>query len=195
VGDSICVSPPGDADFKPNPTTTMVTTPIPTATPTMAPVPGDLANGTNSRCAKFYQVQPDEYCNLLILKFSISLVDFRFLNQGINDNCTNLFAFESYCVESLGPINEYPGHPDYIPPQSSVPEIPYSNLPKATFTAPKITGLPTAAPLAKGTRRDCYLFMNGADLAVSEDILPSFKSACDALIQGWSITPEQFANW
>ncbi|KAF1360095.1 hypothetical protein EJ07DRAFT_10620, partial [Lizonia empirigonia] len=100
VGDSICVSPPGDADFKPNPTTTMVTTPIPTATPTMAPVPGDLANGTNSRCAKFYQVQPDEYCNLLILKFSISLVDFRFLNQGINDNCTNLFANPSLDVNS-----------------------------------------------------------------------------------------------
>jgi hypothetical protein len=133
VGDSICVSPPGDADFKPNPTTTMATTPIPTATPNMAPVPGDIANGTNSRCAKFYQVQPDEYYNLLILKFSISLVDFRFLNQGINDKCANLFAFESYCVESLGPINEYPGHPDYIPPQSSAPEILYSNLSKGNL--------------------------------------------------------------
>jgi hypothetical protein len=183
VGDSICVSPPGDADFKPNPT------------PTMAPVPGDFANGTNSRCAKLYQVQPDEYCNLLILKFSISLVDFRFLNQGINDNCTNLFAFESYCVESLGPINEYPGHTDYIPPQSSAPEFPYNNLLKATFTAPKITGLLTAAPLAKGTRRDCYLFMNGAELAVSEGILLSFKSACDALVKEWWLTPEQLANW
>ncbi|USP82195.1 carbohydrate-binding module family 50 protein [Curvularia clavata] len=132
--------------------------------------------------------------NALILKFSISLINFQFLNQGINDNCTNLFAFESYFIESLGPINEYPGHPDYIPPQLSVPEIPYSNLPKATFTAPEITGLPTAAPLARGTRRDCYLFTHGADLAVSEDILLSFKSACDALIQGWSITPEQFAD-
>jgi hypothetical protein len=161
----------------------------------MAPVPGDNANGTNRRCAKFYQVQPDQYCNLLNLKFSISLVDFRFLNQGINDNFTSLFAFESYCVESLGPINEYPGHPDYIPPPSSVPGIPYSNLPKAIFTAPKITGPPMTAPLAKGTRRGCYLFMNGAELAVSEDILPSFKPACDALIKGWMETPEQLANW
>lgn len=36
--------------------------------------------------------------------------------------------------------------------------------------------------------------MNSAELAMSEDILPSLKSACDALIKGWSITPEQLAN-
>ena len=68
--------------------------------------------------------------------------------------------------------------------QLLVLEISYSNLPKTTFTAPKITGLPTAALLPKRTRRDCYLFINSADLAMSKDILPSFKSACDALIQG-----------
>ncbi|EMD68574.1 carbohydrate-binding module family 50 protein [Bipolaris sorokiniana ND90Pr] len=195
VGDTICVTPPGDQDFEPNPTTTLVPTPIPTATPTAVPVPGDLANGTNTHCAKFYQVQPEEYCNLLVIKFSISLDDFRFLNQGINVNCTNLFAFESYCVEPVGPVNEYPGHPDYMPPATSVAEIPYNSLPKATFTAPPILGLPTPSPLAKGTRKDCFLFMNGANLTVDETLLQTYPSSCAALAKGWGISLEQLENW
>ena len=48
-------------------------------------------------------------------------------------------------AEPVGPINLYPGHPDYIPPTSSVPAVAYDSLPKATFTAPEITGLPTYA--------------------------------------------------
>ena len=92
-GYQLCVSPPGDEYIDPTP-------PAPVTTP--APAPTDLAQGTNSRCARFYQVQPDEYCNLIVMRFGISLGDFYFLNQGINENCTNLFALESYCVEPFG---------------------------------------------------------------------------------------------
>lgn len=195
IGDSICVTPPGDEDYKPNPITTLIPTPPPIATPTAVPVPGDVANGTNARCAKYYQVQPEEYCNLIIMKFSISLPDFRFLNQGINSDCTNLFAFESYCVEPVGPVNEYPEHPDYMPPASSVAERPYDSLPKATFTAPKISGLPTPSPLAKGTRKDCFLFMNGADLTIPDGMQEATQSSCEVLAEIWNISLEQMENW
>ncbi|KAI0523940.1 hypothetical protein F5B22DRAFT_633991 [Xylaria bambusicola] len=191
VGDSICVTPPGDDEYNPAPAPT-TSTPAPSAT--AAPVPDDIAQGTTKNCSNYYQVQPDEYCNLLIVKFSISLEDFLFLNQGVNANCTNLFAFESYCVAPLGPINQYPGHPDYIPPGSTISDMPYSNLPKATFTAPAITGLPTAAPLAKGTRTDCFIYINGEDLTVDMYYWPN-HSACEVLAGGWGIKLEQLANW
>lgn len=97
VGDQICVSPPGDLYVDPPETTLAPTIPI-----TPAPVPTDIANGTNPRCGKFYQVQPDEYCNLLVVKFAISLDDFLFLNPSLYTNCTNLFAFESYCIQAVG---------------------------------------------------------------------------------------------
>lgn len=36
------------------------------------------------------------------MKFGISLENFVFLNKAINQNCTNLFAEESYCVVPVG---------------------------------------------------------------------------------------------
>ncbi|RMJ21574.1 LysM domain-containing protein, partial [Aspergillus sp. HF37] len=175
----------------PSKTTATVTT---TSTPTTAPVPTDIAEGTNIKCAEYYDVQKGDYCNNLVLKFGISLDDFLFLNSGVNQNCTNLYADESYCVAPVGPINEYPGHPGYIPPTSSVPDVPYSNLPKATYTPPPITGLPQHLPLAHGTRSDCFAYANGADLDV--DITYTYyKSVCDALAHGWGVTLEQLQNW
>ncbi|GAW17906.1 hypothetical protein ANO14919_073750 [Xylariales sp. No.14919] len=192
VGDSICVTPPGDDEYNPTPAPT-TSTPAPSAT--AVPVPDDIAVGTTENCANYYKVLPEEYCNLLIVRFSISLDDFLFLNQGVNANCTNLYAKESYCVAPVGPINEYPGHPDYIPPASTISEMPYDNLPKATFTAPAMTGLPTPSPLAKGTRTDCFVYVNGADLTIDMELWLGYSSACAALTVGWSITLEQLANW
>lgn len=187
VGDSICVSPPGDDDFS-----TSTTTPPPVVTPTAAPVPANKASGTTDRCSRYYEVQPDEYCNLLVIKYSISLGDFLVLNQGVNANCTNLFALESYCVAPVGRIDQYPGHPDYLPPASSVPDFPYSNLPRATFTAPAITGLPVLYPLADGTRKDCFLYMEGSEIEAP----PGFSAnRCAAVAAGWGIEPEQLQNW
>ncbi|KAI1359656.1 hypothetical protein F5Y08DRAFT_332166 [Xylaria arbuscula] len=192
IGDSICVTPPGDDEYNPTPAPT-TSTPAPSAT--AEPVPDNIAEGTTENCAKYYFVLPEEYCNLLIVRFSISLEDFLFLNQGVNANCTNLYAKESYCVAPVGPINEYPGHPDYIPPTSTISDMPYGNLPKATFTAPAITGLPTAGPLATGTRTDCFIYVDGANLVVDMDLWPGYSSACEVLTIGWSITLEQLGNW
>ena len=41
-----------------------------------------------------YDVQPNDYCNLLCVKFGLTLDDFVFLNPALNKNCTNLFAEE-----------------------------------------------------------------------------------------------------
>lgn len=157
-------------------------------------MPSNVAEGTTDHCAQYYTVEPGDYCNKLMVKFSISLDDFLFLNTGVNQNCTNLFAEESYCVEPVGSIDEYPGSPGYISPDPSVSDMLYSNLPKATYTAPQVTGLPTSLPFAKGTRKDCYAYANGADLNI--DITYStYKSVCEALAFGWGIGLTQLQNW
>lgn len=158
------------------------------------PVPSNIANGTTEKCADYYYVQKGDYCNKVVLKFGISLEDFLFLNSGVNKNCTNLYAEQSYCVAPVGAINEYPGHPGYFPPASSVPTVPYSDLPKATYTPPKITGLPTTLPVAPGTRKDCHIYANGEELNI-DITYSSYSSVCEALVDGWGITPDQLHNW
>jgi hypothetical protein len=44
-----------------------------------------VANGTNTYCGRYYKVVPGDYCNLVILEFSISLETFAFLNPAINE--------------------------------------------------------------------------------------------------------------
>lgn len=97
VGDEICVNQPGTKYIDPSSTVL-----APTTASTAAPVPTDVAAGVNTYCGKYYQVQPDEYCNILVLRFGIPLKDFVFLNPDINENCTNLFAYESYCIQAVG---------------------------------------------------------------------------------------------
>lgn len=81
VGDSICISPPGE----PNYTVPTITTP-PSSGPstTAAPVPTPLAPGTTDHCAQYHLTEKGEYCNLLVIKFSIALEDFLFLNPHTN---------------------------------------------------------------------------------------------------------------
>jgi len=69
---------------------------------TAAPIPTDVADGTNTYCGTYYEAIVGDYCNLIVMKFAISLQDFVFLNPAINANCTNLFAEESYCVRPVG---------------------------------------------------------------------------------------------
>jgi hypothetical protein len=96
-GTQICVSAPG-TPFVPPPTTVLapMTPTSPAATPT------NVASGSNTYCGKWYDVQAGDYCNSVILKFGVSLQDFIFLNPAVNENCTNLYAHESYCVKAVG---------------------------------------------------------------------------------------------
>jgi hypothetical protein len=100
TGVELCVEVPG----LDGPYTTPASLPLPpTMILTPAPAPTNVAVGTNSTyCGQFHQAVLGEYCNMLVLQYSIPLTDFRFLNTAINDNCTNLFAGESYCVKPVG---------------------------------------------------------------------------------------------
>ncbi|RFN52991.1 carbohydrate-binding module family 50 protein [Fusarium flagelliforme] len=193
VGDTICLEPPGDDDYTP-PRTSPAATTTSTILPSAAPVPSDISNGTTEVCAQYYQVETGDYCNKIILKYTISLDDFLFLNQGINKNCTNLFAKESYCVEPVGPIEKYPDHPDYVPPFTFVSEIRFDDLPEATFKIPRKTDSPKKLPLAKGTRKECYIYVDGSDLH-TEDTWALDESECKALAGTWRITLEELQSW
>lgn len=101
----ICVSPPGDSQSAPT-----NAAPAHTAPTTSTSVPTSVANGTNSRCAKYYTVASGDTCGDITVRNGISLADLYFLNKGINDNCTNLFAEDSYCILAVGDIATYSGY-------------------------------------------------------------------------------------
>jgi hypothetical protein len=122
-----------------------------------------------------------------VLKFTISLDDFLFLNSAVNANCTNLYAFESYCVSPVGAIDDYPGHSGYIPPFPTTSGLAYTDLPRATFTVPANMSIPTLSPMAPGTRRDCYLYTEGADMQY--DIAGTmYSSICQLMAEGWDMS-------
>lgn len=194
VGNSICVSPPGDdGSWTPitipsavSPTTTTISTP--------APIPTNLANGTVERCAQYYLVESGDYCNKIILKYSISLDDFLFLNKGVNQNCTNLFANESYCVSPLGSIDDYPGAPGHIDPSASYSDIPYSSYPTATYTPPSDANITILLPISPGGRKDCYIYVAGTQLQI--DVSGTFyTSACEAVAESSGKTVEDLSQW
>ena len=67
---------------------------------------------------------PDLGQHFTILRRSISLRDFYFLNPSINiSDCLNLWLETSYCVKAVGDINTYKGYP-------------YSTSPIYTLTSP-----------------------------------------------------------
>lgn len=96
-GSQICVSAPGQPYV--TPTVSLV---APTIYTTPAPVPTDIADGVNHQCGRYYHVVAGDYCNMIVIKFKITMDDFTFLNPSINKNCTNLLADESYCVQAVG---------------------------------------------------------------------------------------------
>lgn len=77
AGSLICVGQPGAQYSPPSATTSAPGT-------TVAPLPSDVADGTNERCARFYRAVLGDYCNLLVMRFAISLPEFVFLNPAIN---------------------------------------------------------------------------------------------------------------
>jgi LysM domain len=101
VGYEICVSLPGTLYNPPN--ITGLAPVGPAATP--VPVPRNADPDSNQLCGLWYNVTEGDYCNLLTVRFGISLQDFKFLNPDINDNCTNLYLNESYCVLPVGSIS------------------------------------------------------------------------------------------
>lgn len=190
-GTSLCISSPGMPYVRP------ATVDFP-ASPFAATVPSDVANGTNHVCGRYYKVKPRDYCNLLVMKFGISLSDFRFLNSGINANCTNLFSEESYCVKPAGDINDYSGRSGYASTgiKATLSFAPFSDIPlaskTATISSPRGKISSTAIPLAKGTRSDCNFYFNGGTFQGNSTF---YSSQCELAAKVYNVEIEAFSAW
>ncbi|KAL8306251.1 hypothetical protein RB597_003198 [Gaeumannomyces tritici] len=190
-GTTLCIEPPGPK-LPPAPTTG-----VPPLTPTTAaPIPSKTAVGSDKPCGRWYEVVAGDYCNLVTLKFAISLEDFMFLNTGINSNCTNLFAGESYCIQAAGDINNYPGRPGHvsitIDPNVSFTGVPFTMLPSATIT---LDPRPTQVPLAAGVRDDCSFYFKGDDYQYSPDVFGYWNSNCEIAASNYNVDFDNFAAW
>ncbi|KAF4534766.1 LysM domain-containing protein [Lasiodiplodia theobromae] len=189
TGAQLCISAPG-TNFVP-PTTTDLA-PITPTTP--ATVPTDAAPDSNQNCGRWYDVQPGDYCNLLTLKFGISLDDFIFLNPSINVNCTNLIADESYCVQAVGDINTYSGRPGYTTASPTEPftGTPFTALPDATET-PYVRLYPPL-PIANGTRDDCSAYFAGDDYQF--DLTGTrWAGNCEFAAVNYDVSLDDFGTW
>ncbi|RMZ86820.1 hypothetical protein DV736_g5949, partial [Chaetothyriales sp. CBS 134916] len=100
VGESICVSPPGGAP-------TLTTIPGNTATQTAvygsttASLPSPVPTGTTRNCAKYYLVQPDDYCQLVALNQTVEFGRFESMNSQLDSACNNLLCGFYYCVRPI----------------------------------------------------------------------------------------------
>lgn len=138
-------------------------------------------------------MQTGDYCNLLVLRFGISLSDFTFLNPDINPNCTNLFAQESYCVEPVGDINSYPGYGGVTPLGNLTGTAgSFSSFSAATYIPTLFAGYNRT--LANGTVTTCSDYLNGADY--QEDLTGTFyASNCQLAASVYGITVANLVVW
>ncbi|KAG9799438.1 Six-hairpin glycosidase, partial [Aureobasidium melanogenum] len=161
---------------------------------TAASVPTDVATGTNHRCGQFYRAVPGDYCNMLLIKFSISLDDFVFLNPAINANCTNLYAQESYCVRAVGDINTYSGKFGAITATATIASVdtPFADLPSATDITTVTSATSSALPLANGTRQDCESYFDGTIFQVDVSF---WDSICQLAAVSFDVDLNSFGTW
>ncbi|KAL8653777.1 MAG: hypothetical protein Q9226_003712, partial [Calogaya cf. arnoldii] len=120
--------------------------------------------------------------------------DFVFLNPGINSNCTNLLADESYCVQAVGDINTYSGRAGYNTATATQGPITdkYTDLPDATYVSP--TAISTLVPLANGTRADCNYYFNG-DVFQNDITNTNWKSKCELAASTYDVNLGDFGGW
>ncbi|RYP36756.1 hypothetical protein DL768_010914 [Monosporascus sp. mg162] len=182
LGTDICITNPrGDFSI---PTNTHGATSIAT---TPAPVPTPIPDGTNAQCGQYYLIGSSEDCSTITSKFNIELDDFLFLNPQVWRNCTNLWLDYYYCVQPVGTITTYPGHPDS---STTVPfvETPATAVPYVDLLENYTTSQPVV-PLANGTRVDCHEYVW---LANATD---SAGAGCWGLAMYYDIEPEELVLW
>lgn len=165
---------------------------------TTAAVPTDLATNTNTRCAMYYKTSLGDYCNMIIIKYGISLDDFLFLNPSVNANCTNLWADTSYCVEAVGDIETYSGMPAYVTATATYVSLagdPATTWPSINYTTPSATALATSLPLATDTRSDCWQYFNGTKYIGRISSGSYLTSDCDLAAHVFDVTLEDLGVW
>lgn len=194
VDTQLCVSSPDTPYSIPSASRTLA----PTVVTGAASVPSNLANGTSQHCGRYYEVAKNDYCNLLVVKFGISLRDFRLLNSDINANCTNLYAGESYCVAAVGDIDTYSGLSESprptAKPMSSF--MPFTELPLASHTTVESLTKPGKVPmqkeLAKGTRTDCNFYFDGSAFVSNVSF---YASQCELAAAVYGVDVDAFSSW
>ncbi|KAF2126083.1 carbohydrate-binding module family 50 protein [Dothidotthia symphoricarpi CBS 119687] len=184
---SICVSNPGEAYVTPPASPPLA----PSTATSAAPVPTNAKDESNRNCGSWYNVEEGDYCNLVTMRYGLSLEDFVFLNPSLNSNCTNLLLDISYCVAPVGDINDYSGRPGYHTPGAT--GLPFT---KVTFAPASTTWTPqiTRVPFASGTRDDCYRYFDGSRMQT--DISgTNFRHQCDLAASVYDVSLEEILLW
>ncbi|KAH9873588.1 hypothetical protein IAQ61_004212 [Plenodomus lingam] len=192
-GTSICVSNPGVAYVTPPAMPPLA----PSTAVSAAPVPTNAKDESNRQCGQWYNVEGGDYCNLVTLKYSISLSDFVFLNPSINENS----------------VNTYSGRPGYhTPGPTGLPctwitlknlcaiytdFVPQPVVTKVTFTSTKpATTTPTSTQMAfaEDTRDDCYQYFEASQMET--DISgTSFRHQCDLAAAVYGVELSELLTW
>lgn len=191
VGDNVCISKPGGTYTMPASITATAT-----QASTTAAVPTNVASDTNTICAEYYSTISGDYCNLILVKYSISLADFLYLNPSVNENCTNLWAETSYCVEPVGDIKTYSGQAGYITASATYISLsgdPATTWPSINYTTP--TATTTAQPLATDTRSDCWQYFNGTRYIGKVTADSYLTSDCDLAAHVFDVSLEDLGVW
>ncbi|RYP60326.1 hypothetical protein DL769_008158 [Monosporascus sp. CRB-8-3] len=120
VDHNICVGPPGGvANFTTVPGATATQTAIYATATAARPTP--VAEGTTSKCGKYYLVQPGDYCEIVALNQTVPLDMFLGMNPQIDDECSNLLSGFHYCVQPTRDWNTTTTSPVVPPPTSTPP--------------------------------------------------------------------------
>ncbi|KAF2131265.1 carbohydrate-binding module family 50 protein [Dothidotthia symphoricarpi CBS 119687] len=167
------------------------TTDVPPATPTTtAPMPSNTTIRSDMPCNRWYEVEAGDYCNLVTIKFAISLDDFTFLNAGVNSNYTNLFAKESYCIQAVGDINNYVSVT--IDPNKSFTGVSSTMLPNGTMT---LDPRPTQLPLATGVQDSRSFHFKDDGYRYSPDVFGYWNSNCEIAASNYNVDYDNFVAW
>jgi hypothetical protein len=102
-----------------------------------------------------------DYCDKIANDASLTTKDFYFLNQGLDESCSNLELGTAYCVTPVGDITTYPGY---------VVEGPSTSFTRPpTSTSEIIVPTATLHPRAPGTLDSCARYANAVNVQALEE--------------------------
>ena len=155
---------------------------------TAATVPKDAHPESNRKCGEWYFVKDGDHCHSISIAKGIALADFYFLNQQVDDKCTNLWLHASYCVKAVGDITTYNGYP--ITTAATVFTRP-TPAPTSTTSYPVLTP-PALSARASGTVEGCDKYRN----AFVYDWGDGYESnACDMWAWFYEVDVQDLLRW
>jgi len=153
------------------------------------PEPINLANGTSTRCARYYVFTGEENCADITLAAAISPKDFYFLNPSLNNTCTNIIQGESYCIRPVGNIGTYSNYPTTSTRRSS--GCFYSDG-EPCITVDTVLSPATRAPGTWGKDK-CRIYLSWTETD-NQDVNEEFNS-CYEIARRYKTTIEELKRW